>query len=78
MAAVETEFYTTEEIIGFIKAIDVKLNRGLSRSELDTGQTDHGMSFNMKELKEQRDRWVQIYRAKTGNDGGIVQWNTLG
>jgi hypothetical protein len=66
------DIYTEQEIIDNIKAIDLKLNKALSRSELDTTQSEQAFSVNVSNLRQQRDYWVQLYRCKTGNDGGIV------
>jgi len=66
------DIYTVEEVIDFIKEIDIKLNQSLKSSKLDTGQASQDFSIDVAELTKQRNYWVQIWRSKTGNDGGIV------
>lgn len=74
----DLNIYTEDEIKCEIKTINNKINKGLSQSNLDTGQSEHEFRLNQKYLKEQRDYWTAMLRAKTGNDGGIVQLNILG
>jgi hypothetical protein len=66
------DIYTLTEITTWIKAIDLKLNKGIVSSELDTGQAEQIFRLSPAQLKEQRNYWVRMYRLKSGCGGGLV------
>ncbi len=70
------DIYTIEEITTWIKALDLKLNKGIVSSELDTGQAEQIFRLSPTQLKEQRNYWIRMYNAKTGSTGGIVSLQT--
>lgn len=54
--------YTKEEIIQFIKDIDLQLNDGITRSDLDTGQGKHSFSQSNRQLERSREKWLAMLK----------------
>jgi hypothetical protein len=66
------ELYTKQELIDIIKAIDLELNGGLKRSELDTTTDRQEFELDVTELRKQRDYYYKLLQQKEDNGGGIV------
>jgi hypothetical protein len=54
--------YTGDEIKGFIKAIDLKLNSGVSKSDLDTSQSRGSFTLSTRALQIQKEQWMAMLK----------------
>lgn len=54
--------YTADEVKEFIKAIDLQLNTGISKSDLDTGQSRGNFSISVRALREQKEQWMTMLK----------------
>lgn len=57
-----TELYTKDELIAFIKKIDEQLLTGVSRSDLDTGQSRQSFSVSTNSLKRDREYYMSLLK----------------
>ena len=57
-----TGLYTKDEIIDFIKEIDLQLLSATGKSELDTGQSKNSFSTNLRTLREQREYYMSLLK----------------
>ena len=72
-----TCLYTKEELITSIKAIDLKLNGGISGSSLDTNQGKQSFSKQISEMTKQRNWYYRMLcQFYPGNFNGIVNLST--
>jgi hypothetical protein len=63
--------YTKQELIDKIKAIDLKLDKAISESELDTTQNRQTFEIEVKELRVQRDYYKnKLANCNNKNNGG--------
>lgn len=57
-----TGLYTEDEIVAFIKAIDLKLLSGVSKSDLDTSQSRGSFTISTRALREQRESFMTMLK----------------
>lgn len=55
--------YTKDELISKIKEIDLELNSGVTRSELDTGQSKHSFSVSTAQLQRQKEYYLKLLKV---------------
>lgn len=55
--------YTAEEIKDFIKSIDLDLNSGVQKSDLDTGQSRQSFTQSPTQLARQREYWLSLLKV---------------
>ena len=53
-----TGLYTEDEIIAEIKALQQKLNSGVTKSDLDTSQSRGSFSLSIRQLERQLETWM--------------------
>ena len=58
-----SRLYTSEEIVKNIKDLDITLNGGISRSELDTSQTQSVVNISIGKLQNQRTYWAGMLQS---------------
>lgn len=56
--------YTSDELVDFIKAIDLQLNSAVSKTSIDTGQSKHELSLSVRTLREQREYYISILQIQ--------------
>ena len=54
------DIYTEAELIELIKAINLRLDKGVKESELNTTQNIQQFQIEVKELREQRDYYRKL------------------
>ena len=62
-----TGLYTKDELIAFIKEIDLKLTSGVSKSDLDTSQSRGSFSISVRALREQRESYMTMLKQVDPN-----------
>ena len=61
-----TCIYTEAELLEKIKAIDIKLEKALQSSKLDTMQASQSFSIMPSELTKQRNYYLRMYQQCYG------------
>lgn len=73
--------YTKAECLTNLKAIDLDLNVGLKRTELDTTTDQQEFELSQDTLQKQRDYFLNMYQQHCMQDGsaaGIVALEDVG
>lgn len=59
--------YTEAELLEKIKAIDIKLEKAIQSSKLDTSQASQSFSIMPSELTRQRNYYLRMYQQCYGD-----------
>lgn len=52
--------YTEDEIVAKLKELDEKMDEGITQSRLNTSQTDHQMSFSIRQAERQYEKYKSL------------------
>lgn len=53
--------YTEQELIAKIKELDIRLDKSIQSSKLDTNQASQSFSIMTNDIKRQRDYYIRLY-----------------
>ena len=60
----EAGLYTCDELVDKLKALDVLMDEAETRSELDTGQSEHKFQTSIRTLREQYDKYLKMLKVQ--------------
>lgn len=56
--------YTDDELIEKLKDIDTELDAAITKSKLDTGQSEHEVTQSVRTLREQYEKYLMMLKRQ--------------
>lgn len=60
----ETGLYTCDELVDKLKALDTLMDEAETRSEIDTGQSEHKFQTSIRTLREQYNKYLAMLKVQ--------------